>query len=472
MALISEREKGAHLLRRFGFGASEAELDYYLRDGLNGAMDRLLSYKSVAEAYDYDLIDLLAVNGQPSRNPGLASAWWALKLITTRRPLQEKMTLFWHDHFATSAQKVSNGATMNNQIDLLRNLATSDFRTILTDVSKDAAMIFWLDNQFNVKGKPNENFAREVMELFTLGEGNLYTEEDIREAARAFTGWSVGRPQQVADLPARGAAFVFRPNLHDTGSKQVLGKSGPLSGEDVIDHLCSLRRTSEYLVTKLWEWFAYPSPEPALVQRLATSFQSSGLSVSSLLREIMRSSEFYSKKAERAIYKNPVDFVVPTVRQLGIGSMLAAQVKAEANFSPRRMGPLVATNQAMKNMGMQLLYPPDVAGWEQGQAWVTSATMVARIAWGDKIFGQGPVDQRGGRFGYESYGLYQKDPTPAGVARKLVSIFDAPINSAKMPQLEAAAFKACEGRLTEANTNKASAAVARLIFASPEFQFC
>src|SRR3569832_2176554 len=230
MALQTERERGAHLLRRFGLGASEAELDYYLQGGLDNAIERLLHYEDVKEPYDYDLIDLAALD-QKNVNPQLASAWWILRLITARRPLQEKMTVFWHNHFATSAVFVVVGDLMFNQIELLRANATSDFHTILGEVSKDPAMLFWLDNQFNVKGKPNENFAREVMELFTLGIGN-YTEKDIQEGARAFTGWTIRRLGARSQRPG-SAEFLFRPVQHDDGTMTFLGKTGELNGEDI-----------------------------------------------------------------------------------------------------------------------------------------------------------------------------------------------------------------------------------------------
>lgn len=467
MPLTTEREKGAHLLRRFGLGASEAELDFYLKHGLDGAVDRLLNYEEVREPYDYDLVDLLTLDQRPI-NPQAVISWWILKLVTTRRPLQEKMTLFWHDHFATSAEKVTQGPVMYGQVELLRSKATSDFHSLLTSVSKDPAMLFWLDNQYNVKGKPNENFAREVMELFTLGEGHDYTEKDIKEAARAFTGWSVGGPERNGS-PARNAQFLFRAAQHDTGDKVVLGKSGPLTGDDVIDILCERPRTSEYLVQKLWEWFVYPKPEASLVSRFAASFRQSGLSIKSLLRSIMKSEEFYSEKAERAIYKNPVDFVIPTLRQLGVGPILAQRVTEAVDFQPRRMGPVLAASQAMKQMGMQLLYPPDVAGWPSGSWWVSSATMVARMGWADRLFGtaSGPGLQE-----FTAYGLFEPDPTPQGIVNALTSIFDAPLHPDKIPGLVTAAQKAIGGTLTEGNANKAASAVSKLIFATPEFQFC
>lgn len=469
MPLVTERDKGAHLLRRFGLGASEAELDFYLRNGLEGAIDRLLNYEHIEEPYDYDIVDMLTLDQRPP-NPQVISAWWTLKLITTRRPLQEKMTVFWHNHFATSAEKVTVGATMQDQIDLLRSFATSSFPTLLLNVSKDPAMLYWLDNQYNVKGKPNENFAREVMELFTLGEGQGYTERDVKEAARAFTGWTAGGGRRVIeDLPPRGAQFVFNPSVHDDGEKTVLGHTGPLKGEDIVEILCETPRTAEFLVNKIWEWFVYPKPEPSLVKRFAESFRRSGMDIKPLLGSIMRSPEFYSAKAERAVYKNPVDFVIPTLRQLGVGPILAARVSEEADFQYRRLGPVVAATAAMKQMGMQLLYPPDVSGWPRGSAWVSSATMVARIGWADRLFGQavGP-----GLNEFTAFEIFQADPSPEGIAAKLVSIFDAPLPKERMPGLVEAARKASGSRLTEGNANKTADAVARLLFATPEFQFC
>src|SRR5579862_1345225 len=190
MALQTERQKGAHLLRRFGLGASEAELDYYLKDGgLNGAIEKLLNYENTDEGFKLD-VDSFRNGKNNNINPQSVAVWWTARMLITQRPLQEKMTLFWHNHFATSGEKVTPGSMMYVQNDLLRQYATGNFREMLMAVSKDPAMLFWLDNQYNVKGKPNENFAREVMELFTLGIGN-YTEQDIREGARAFTGWSI-----------------------------------------------------------------------------------------------------------------------------------------------------------------------------------------------------------------------------------------------------------------------------------------
>jgi uncharacterized protein (DUF1800 family) len=465
MPLRTEREKGAHLLRRFGLGASEAELDYYLKDGLKGAVDKLVDYEKADEGFPVT-VDAFKNPQNNTLNPQAVTGWWTLRLIMTQRPLQEKMTLFWHDHFATSAIKVQAGPLMHEQNELLRRHATGSFQTLLMEASKDPAMIFWLDNQENLKNKPNENFAREVMELFTLGIGN-YTEKDVQEAARAFTGWSLRRGGRAG---AGRAEFLFRPGVHDDGEKTVLGKTGNLTGEDVIAHLCSLPRTSEYITLKLWEWFVYPTPDEALIKKMAAKFRGDGLNIKTLLREIMNAPEFYSDKAERSIYKNPVDFCVSTLRQLGMSAILGDITSTpETPLQRGRLAPVQAANQAMKAMGMQLLFPPDVAGWDGGPAWITSATMVERIAWADRIFGQGAPGRI--RLPYPSYRIFQQDPTPKGVVTKLLSVFDAPMPAAKVAQLVQAAQKASGGQVTPQNANPTAAAVARLMFASPEFQF-
>ncbi len=467
MALETDREKGAHLLRRFGLGASEAELDYYLQDGYKGAVQRLLDYSAVDEGFDLT-IEEIAPEDRPAPMPLLVS-WWSARLLRTRRPVQEKMTLFWHDHFATSAEKVKAVPVMHRQNEILRANATGSFRTLLHEVSKDPAMIFWLDNQYNVEGKPNENFAREVMELFTLGIGH-YSEKDVQEAARCFTGWSIGRrPGARLPNPQRvgaGAQFTFRVGQHDNGAKTVLGKTGNLDGDEVLDLLCDHPRTSEYLATKLWEWFVYPKPEPAVVARIAKVLRQNNLDVRRALEAIMLSSEFTSRKAERAIYKNPVDFVIAAARQVGYSALVES---ASAVSKRGGLAPTAGVSATLKNMGMSLFFPPDVAGWDGGSSWVSTATMIERMKFADKLFGVSTSRPRMARV--PAYPLFAGDPTPEGVVRKLVSIFDAPIAAKKLPALSDAARRAGAANLTPTNANQVAAAVSRVIFAAPEFQF-
>jgi uncharacterized protein (DUF1800 family) len=362
---------------------------------------------------------------------------------------------------------------MVQQNETLRKHAFGPFRTLLGAISKDPAMLFWLDNQFNVKGKPNENFARELFELFTLGIDH-YSEKDIQEASRAFTGWSIRRTARGAGQQGRPSAeFVLRSGLADTEAKTVLGKTGNLSGEDVLDWVCQLPRTSEYLVTKLWEWFAYPNPEPALVQSLAKSYRESGLHTGELLRTMANRPEFTSDKAERSIYKNPVDFSIVAMRQLGIGRIVREQMLGP-DGRIRRIGPAATAAQSMRGMGMLLFYPPDVAGWEGGASWVSSATMVERIGFAERLFGRpsGQGRNRKAALQFPAYPLLAGDPSPMGVAKRLASIFDAPVNEPILKQLEMAAAKSMGSGLTQENANPTAIAVTRLLFALPSYQFC
>lgn len=464
MALTTDRDKTAHILRRFGLGASEAEVDYYAKDGVDSAIDLLLS----DDPDDgFSLNPELFANEKGQVPMPVVVDWWIMRMLMTRKPLHEKMALFWHDHFATSASKVQQPMLMLQQNEVLRKNAIGDFPTLLSEVSKDPAMLLWLDNQDNRKGHANENFAREVMELFTLGIGN-YTEKDVQEAARAFTGWTF---QRAATGGKTGKAeFVFRPLLHDPGPKTVLGTTGNLEGEDVLKVLTRQPRCADYLTHKIWNWFVWPEPDAATTAPLAQRFRDSGLNIKSLLADIMRSKEFYSARAERTIVKNPVDFCISTMRQLGVGEGLSKRIAGmdADNITRAVIQPAQVAQISMKGMGMWLLYPPDVAGWDIGQSWITSATMFERMGWADKIFGG-----KGGRLQmrYPAYGLLQQDPTPKGVVAKLTSVFDVNLKAEKIKALEAAAAKQMDDGLTEANANQVAAFVAHLIFATPEFQF-
>ncbi len=469
MPLVTDREKCAHLLRRFGFGASEAELTYYLQDGYAGAVDRLLAYNSVPEGPLVDIEQMRNPQNKRINMPG-AVGWWTTRLIMTRRPLQEKMTLFWHDHFATSGSKVAQPLLMVAQNEIFRNHATGNFKTLLSETSKDPAMLFWLDNQENVAGKPNENFAREVMELFTIGIGN-YSEADVQQAARAFTGWSFRRlsANEMAET-TRQATFINRAARHDRGEKTLLGKTGTFNGDDVLNMLAEHPRTSEYIAEKVWTWFAYPNPEPAVVARMARIFRESNLEIKALLRAIMTSTEFYSEKAERSVVKSPADFCVSTLRQLGVGQQMERAVEAAGEGLPRlALAPALAAINTMKSMGMWLFHPPDVDGWEGGQAWISSATMVERIGWGERLFGMGNGQRFAMRFPANS--LFVTDRTPEAVVARLLSVFDAQLPQQKVQALVSAAQTASGGALTAANANAVAATVTKLIFASPEFQF-
>lgn len=473
MGFQSDRDKVAHLLRRFGFGASEAELDYYSKDGVRGAIDLLLSPDKVEEAPIPPITDFKN-NNNTVQMPAVQGHWF-LRLAMTRRPLVEKMTLFWHDHFAVSAAKVNQPPNMYQNIETLRQGALGNFYELLTNVSKDPAMIFWLDNQENVRGKPNENFAREVMELFTLGIGH-YSEKDVQEAARAFTGWGFRRrprrPNAEGAVDFRGADYVFNQRNFDSSAKTILGKTGDFTGEQVLEMLANHPQTARYLAKKLWTFFVYPDPEPAVVERIATAFVKSGLMITPTVRAIMESPEFFSPKAYRKVVKTPVDFTVATLRQLGIGGFVqGAFERQEARAVQLMRGTFGAAQQASKAMGMELLFPPDVAGWEWGPAWITSATMVERIAWADRLFGQVQAGTRRAQINIPLSQLMAVESSPVAFVGQLLSVFDADLPAAKRAPLDKAAMDASGGTITPQNMNLVASRVCRLIFGAPEFQF-
>lgn len=474
MALQSDQQKVAHILRRFALGASEAEMDYYGKNGPAGAIDLLLNHEKVSEKFTDE--PFRNQDGQIVANPRFSQQAFYAQLLATQRPLLYKMTVFWHDHFATSAQKVSSGPAMFNHLLVLRDNATGRFPDLLTAISKDPAMLYWLDNQDNIKGRPNENFAREVMELFTLGIGH-YSEKDIQEGARAFTGWTYGNRRPNAnrvmvtrgDLPRINAQYVFDKPNHDDGEKAFLGKSGAFNGDDIIQVLCDQPRTALYITEKIWKWFVDPEPAPATIEKFAGKFRDSGLDIKSLLRSIMESSEFYADKVERAVIKNPVDFCLPIARQLGIG-VQAARVLQESTDQAagrRALGGVRPLIQSTTSMGMELMYPPDVSGWEGGAAWISSATMVERIKWATAVF-----QAQAARGPSPYFPIFASNPTPQGVVDRLLSLLDATVDEPKRQALLEAARGATEGgRVTAQNLGKTAEAVCKLIFGSPEFQF-
>lgn len=342
-----DERRAAHLLRRAGFGASAADVRLSVERGLDDTVDWLLDVPEAPGGFEATLrraAGELALDDELEALRGR----WVDRMVRTPYPLLEKMTLFWHDHFATSLDKVAEPRLMADQNDTLRRHALGDFGELLRAVSRDPAMIEWLDNQRNARGAPNENFAREVMELFTLGPGH-YTEADVQEAARAFTGWHrVGR------------SFRFDRARHDDGVKTVLGRSGRLGGDDVLSILLAQERTATFLATKLVRWFVVPDPEPGLVGPLADALRRGGYRIRPILERILRSNVFHSEIAYKSLVKSPAEFV--------IGSVLALGVKARPLFLAG----------AMARMGQELFYPPDVSGWEGHRAWINATTLLER----------------------------------------------------------------------------------------------
>jgi uncharacterized protein (DUF1800 family) len=484
---MTKEERIAHLLRRLGLGASFEEMEFYGKLGVDGTIDRLIEYDKVPEGFDVSPIRFTQKNqdGVEILRIQAVVAWWTLRMLSTHRPLQEKLTLFWHDHFAVSASKVNQPLMMLDYLNTLRNGASGKFRSLLLAVSRDPAMIRWLDNETNIKGKPNENFAREIMELFTLGIGN-YSEADIQEAARAFTGWAFAptvnrreaqrlgkKPQELImeGIKEGKSAFVFqfRPRQHDEGVKKVLGNEGPFGGEDICDILAVHPKTAETITTKLWQWFCYMEPEKKVVDKLAKVFLENGTAIKPVLYAIVKSDEFWSEKCVRRQIKNPVDFTLTVFRQLGLGP-ISLQTLQNAPNERAALAASRGADQMMERQGMKLLFPPDVDGWQWGPAWVSSATMVERIKVADGLF-KVPQNRHllaRGTIGNKSAG------TAREVVDALLTVVDGKLPEAKYAALVAAcedAGGAAAARDPRRAGNVAHA-VYRVLFASPEFQFC
>ncbi len=286
-------------------------------------------------------------------------AWWVREMLVTPSPLTERMTLFWHNHFTSGEDKVQFPQLMTQQNLLLRREALGNFGTLLHDVAKDPAMLQYLDGASNRKGKPNENFAREVMELFTLGEGH-YTQRDVSEAARAYTGWSLDPDTQ---------AYLWRANQHDDGEKTVLGQTGPFDGDQVLDILLARPETATFVTTRLWREFVSDTPDPARIAPIAAQFRASRYDIKAALRGLFMSDAFWDEGDRGVLVKSPAEFVVGTLRAFDIGYDNTAPFAAQ-----------------IRTLGENLLYPPNVKGWPGGTTWINSSTLLARKQFVEQLF--------------------------------------------------------------------------------------
>src|SRR2546421_7710153 len=346
-ALTDERVRVSHLLRRAGFAATPGELDRYAAMGTRGTTTALLDDQRVSNAaLEAQLPSIDFSGARPAVSTTAMQGWWLQRMAETARPLEEKMTLFWHG-LLTSGLDKAGPEQMFTQNALFRSMALGNFDDLLKAVSKDPAMMVYLDTETNRKGKPNENYARELMELFTTGIGH-YTEDDVRESARAFTGWMLTGGKQLRYT----TASAFNPKYFYSGQKTFMGKTGNLTGDDIVEMLVPLRATAERLSTRLFNFFAYPNPEPEIVRHLADTFQQSRYNVGAVVREIFAMDAFYSPRAYRALIKSPAELAAQTLRATG------GDVKA--------YGAAVTASAAM---GQVLFYPPNVAGWPAGPSW-------------------------------------------------------------------------------------------------------
>jgi uncharacterized protein (DUF1800 family) len=337
-----------HLYRRAGFGATSPDLEAGLKNGPEKTLQALLVGGPGLDDFDRRMKPLADVIGRTNNAVQLRS-WWLTRMLYSPHPLQEKITLFWHNHFATSNTKVQNATAMLRQYDLLRKHGLGSFAELLREMSYDPAMLVWLDGQGSRKGNPNENYARELMELFSLGIGN-YTEKDIREAARAFTGWELS-----------GGEPVFRKGQHDDGDKTVLGRTGKWRPDDIV-RICLEQRSGPYfIVGKLYRFLVSETPpSKELLDPLVVEFVRSKHDTSALVRTILSSNLFFSEHAYRTKVKSPIDFA------LGIVKALEGRIGTTA---------LAA---ALEQLGQNVFNPPSVKGWDGGPAWLNGQTLLYR----------------------------------------------------------------------------------------------
>ena len=350
-------KKVGHLYRRAAFGATSRELDEGLRAGPDRTIDLLLRGREDADNVLGMTADLTA-SIRAANNNQQATAWWLYRMLYMPHPLREKMTLFWHNHFATSNRKVNNAGYMLTQYELMRRHAQGNFRTLLQEMSQDPAMMVWLDTVLSQRNRPNENYARELMELFSLGINHYrqadrrnYTEQDIREAARAFTGWRIEE--------GRG---VFNESQHDTGEKTVLGQRGRWRADDIV-RICLEQESAPYFIVGKVFRFLVSETVPAtaeLLEPLATRFRRSEFNFGEMLETVLRSNLFFSQQVYRTRIKAPVDFVLGIVRAL-----------------EGRIGTQALVN-VLEGLGQRPFYPPSVAGWEGGRAWLNGQTLLFR----------------------------------------------------------------------------------------------
>ncbi len=365
-----------HLLNRSGFAASAADAESFTGLSRQEAADWLLrtsrdvsvtpppAWVSTPIVPASKLRDMTREEREAEQRLNIERAfdlreWWFREMLTTPSPLTEKMTLFWHNHFATSQQKVRYTTLMYQQNALLRKNALGNFGSMLRQVARDPAMLIYLDNANSRREQPNENFAREVMELFTLGEGN-YSEQDIKEMARAFTGWSLDRET---------GEFMFRRGMHDAGVKTIFGKRANFDGDQAIDLLLKRPETAVFITRKLWREFVSPAPDEADVVRLAALFRESGYSIAKLMQAMLVSDAFYAADNRGSLVKSPVEFVVGTLKQFEIQT---------PNLRPFVL--------ASALLGQNVFTPPNVKGWPGGEAWINATTLLGRKQFIDRLF--------------------------------------------------------------------------------------
>jgi uncharacterized protein (DUF1800 family) len=399
----------AHLMRRAGFGASRDELEARVAQGYDNVVEELLE-PGDEPGVEVDLLFRSFPNFIEGADFAFAASEMTYRMINSKHQLQEKIALFWHTILCSADSKVCNERNNVFQIDHFRDHGTGSFKDLLMFICQDPCMLFYLDNQENHKGAINENFGRELLELFSMGVGMdgeyNYTQEDVIECARAFTGWALAPNYPL--FPYGRCPFQFRYDAsdHDDGDKTFLGETGPWNGDDIVEMICKQPATARFVSRKLYDWFVADEPptrtwrlsEPRdmeAIKALEKAYFDSGYSIKAMLRVLFTSDFFKNEAVHFAKVKNPADVVVGTIRmaqasydQPGTG-VFAAQSRArgEGGAPPGGEDGILATHLELKYMGMELFQPPTVEGWQMGSEWMNSGSLVDRVNFATRVLG-------------------------------------------------------------------------------------
>ena len=366
----------AHLMRRAGFGAPYEELEARAAKGYEATVEELLHPENQPDGIDMDVLERYFAEWQGMIAGG--PNYWAWRMINSKRPLEEKIALFWHSILCTGSSKIQHAKQQQIEFDMFRNYGLGSFRDILLEISRDPGMIFYLDNCMSHKGAINENYGRELLELFSMGVGMdghpNYTEDDVKECARAFTGWTISTPIPRYPYGVYPAHFIYNPADHDDGVKTFLGETGNWNGEDIINIIVKQPATARFISRHLYNFFVAddvqvpawqntPPRDPAAIKMLEDEYFRSNYNIRSMLR-VLFNSDFF-KNARFAKVKSPAEAVIGTMRLVG-------------DFTTPKPG-LPAIVAEMRYMGQDLANPPTVEGWHTGKEWIDSGTLVERI---------------------------------------------------------------------------------------------
>ena len=468
----------AHLMRRAGFGAARDELGAFAAKGYDATVEELLDIDAPDGVND----DLLR-RYHPDQSGGLGMtgipANWLHRMVHSQTPLQEKVALFWHGVFATGYAKLTQGRVLMDQIDMFRRIGTGSLNTLLIELSKDPSMIVWLDNHDNHKGAINENYGRELLELFSMGVGN-YSEDDVKECARAFTGWTVGNAEYLT-MRARNDSlwpygrlnlhFEFDEDDHDGGAKTFLGETGEFNGEDVVDIICRQPATARFISRHMYSFFVADEPpvaawphteprDPEAIEMLSDAYFSNGHNTGEMLRVLFKSDFFKSEDVRSEKVKSPSELVAGVLRLTGELGKYSPKLQSDANL--------------LGFMGQTLGNPPSVEGWHTGTEWIDTGNLVERVNFASSKFADATkpgVREMAVRIAADG----GDSASPEGLVQRCLEEMGAlQLSEDSMAALVQHASEADEiGRNTDGDRRQGADRVAemlRLVAATPDFQ--